>query len=103
MTTGRMTTGPSAIKEMKRKEKTRWKTARKALQYCWRKRSLGITYGGKPREGARQSAWVDADHGTRPDKRRRVSGGAVIMCDSAISWSSRVEKVTAVRHQSRNT
>ncbi|CAM9169235.1 unnamed protein product [Ascophyllum nodosum] len=64
---------------------THWKAAWKTLEYLWRTRNLGITYGGKPEEGAKLSSWVDPDHGTCPDTRRSVSGGAVIMDNDAIS------------------
>ena len=71
-----------------------WKAAKKALQYLWRTKDMGITYEGGT-GGTKLSAWVDADYGTCPDTRRSVSGGAVMLGDGAISWFSRVQKVTA--------
>ena len=66
-----------------------WKAARRALQNLWCTKDVGITYRGTPGPWKKLSAWVDADFTTCPDTRRSVSGGA------AISWFSRVQKVTA--------
>ena len=40
------------------------------------------------------SAWVDADHATCPDTRRSIFGGAVMLTGGAISWFSRVQRIT---------
>ena len=55
---------------------------------------VGITYGGTAESCTKLSAWVDADFTTYPDTRRSVSGTAV-MLRGAISWFSRVQKMTA--------
>ena len=72
-----------------------WKAVKKALQYLWRTKDMGITYGKEPGGNIKLSAWVDADYGTCPDTRRSVSGGAVMMGKGAISWFSRIQKATA--------
>ena len=72
-----------------------WRAAKRALQYLWRTKDVGIIYGGTPRSCTKLSAWVDADFATCPDTRRLVSGGTVMLGGGAISWFSRVQKVTA--------
>ena len=54
-----------------------WRAAKRALQYLWRTKDVGITYGGTPGSCTKLWAWVDADFTTCPDIRRSVSGGAV--------------------------
>ena len=71
-----------------------WRTAKRALQYLWRTKDVGITNGGTPGSCTKLSAKVDADFATCPDTRRSVSGGAVMREEGAISWFSRVQKVT---------
>ena len=56
-----------------------WKAAMKALRYFWQTKDLDITYGGVMSRGLTMSARVDSDHATRPDSRRSVSGGAVML------------------------
>ena len=56
---------------------------------------VGITYRGTPGSCTKLSAWVDADFATYPDTQRSVYGGAVMLGGGAISWFSRVQKVTA--------
>ena len=56
-----------------------WRTAKRALQYPWRTKDVGITYGGTPRSCTKLSAWVDADFATCPGTRRSVLGGAVML------------------------
>ena len=72
-----------------------WRAAKRALQYLWRTKDVGITYGGTPGPCKKLSAWVNADFATCPDTRRSVSGGEVMLGEGAISWLSRVQKVTA--------
>ena len=73
-----------------------WRAAKRTLlQYLWRTEDVGITYGGTPGSCTKLSAWADADFATCPDIRRSVSGGAVMLPGGAISWFSRVQKVTA--------
>ena len=72
-----------------------WRAAKRALQYLWRTKDLGITYGGTPGSSTKPSAWMDADSAACPDTRRSVSGGAVMLGGGAISWFSRVQEVTA--------
>ena len=62
-----------------------WKAAMRAMQYLWRTKDLGITYGGGLECDIKLSAWVNADHATCTDTRRSVSGGAVMLRDGAIS------------------
>ena len=64
-----------------------WEAVMKALQYFWRTKNLGITYGGGTSNDTKMSAYVDSDHATCPDSRRSVSGGAVLLGSGAISWS----------------
>ena len=52
----------------------RWGAAKRALQYLWRTKDVGITYGGRPGLRTKLSAWVDADFATCPDIRIRVRG-----------------------------
>ena len=56
-----------------------WKVAMKALRYIWQTKDLDITNGGVTSRGLTMSACVDSDHATRPDSRRSVSGGAVML------------------------
>ena len=72
-----------------------WEAVMKALQYFWRTKNLGITYGGGTSNDTKMSAYVDSDHATCPDSRRSVSGGAVLLGSGAISWFSRAQRVTA--------
>ncbi|CAM9655263.1 unnamed protein product, partial [Ascophyllum nodosum] len=58
---------------------THWRAAKRALQYLWRTKHVGITYSGTPGSCTKLSAWVDADFATCPDTRRLVSGGAVML------------------------
>ena len=73
---------------------THWRAAKRALQYLWQTKDIGITYGGTPESCTKLSAWVDADFATCQDTRRLVSGGAVMLRGGAISWFSRMKKVT---------
>ena len=52
-----------------------WRAAKRALQYMWRTKDVGITYGGTRVPCTKLSAWVDADFATFPDTWRSVSGG----------------------------
>ena len=72
-----------------------WRVAKKALQYLWLTKDIGITYRGTSRSCTKLSALVDANFATCPDTRRSVSGGAVMLGGGAISWFSKVQKVTA--------
>ncbi|CAM9160577.1 unnamed protein product, partial [Ascophyllum nodosum] len=72
-----------------------WRAAERALQYLWRTKDVGVTYGGTPGSFTKLSAWADADFATCPDTRRSVSGGAVMLREGAISLFSRMQKVTA--------
>lgn len=56
--------------------------------YLWhtKEMGMGITYEG--------DMGIDVDYGTHPDTRCSVSGGAVVMGKCAISWFSRIKKVT---------
>ena len=72
-----------------------WRAAKRAQQYMWRTENVGITYGGTQGSCTKLSVRVDADFATCPDIRRSVSDGAVMLEESAISWFSRVQKVTA--------
>ena len=72
-----------------------WKAVMKVPQYLKRTVSLGVTYGGATEDNVKLSAWVDADHASCPDTRRSVSGGAVMLDGEAISWFSRVQRITA--------
>ena len=65
-----------------------WRAAKRALQYLWRTKDAGITYGGTPGSSTKLSAWVDATFATCPDTRRSVSGG-VVMLGGARSVGSR--------------
>ena len=56
-----------------------WRAAKRALQYLWRTKDVGITYGGRPGLCTKLLAWVDADFATCPDTRRSVSGRAVML------------------------
>ena len=56
-----------------------WGVTKRALQYLWRTKDNGITYGGTPGSCTNLSAWVDADFTTCPDTRRSVSGVAVML------------------------
>ncbi|CAN0457551.1 unnamed protein product, partial [Ascophyllum nodosum] len=56
-----------------------WRAAKRALQYLWRAKDVGISYGGTPGSCTKLSAWVDADFTTCPYTRRSVSGGAVML------------------------
>ena len=76
-------------------EPVHWRAAKRALQYLWRTKDVGITYGGTPGSCTKLSASVDADFATCPDTRRSVSGGAVMLGGGVISWFSRVQNVTA--------
>ena len=67
-----------------------WRAANRAVQYLWRTKDVGITYGGTPGSCTKLSAWVDADFATCPDTRRSVSGGAAMLGGGTISWFSRV-------------
>ncbi|CAM9771874.1 unnamed protein product [Ascophyllum nodosum] len=69
--------------------------AKRALQYLWRIKDVGITYGGTPGWCTKLLAWIDADFPTCPDTRCSVSGGAGMLEGGVISWFSRVQKVTA--------
>ena len=44
-----------------------WGAAKRALQYLWRTKDVGITYGGTPGSYTKLPAWVDADFATCPD------------------------------------
>ena len=72
-----------------------WRAAKRPLQYLWRTKDVGITYGGTPGSCTKLSVWVDANFATCLDTRRSVSGGAVMLEGRVISWFSRVQKVTA--------
>ncbi|CAM9406795.1 unnamed protein product [Ascophyllum nodosum] len=72
-----------------------WRAAKRALQYLWCTKDVGITYGGTPGSCINLLAWVDADFATCPDTRRSVSGGAVMLGGGAISCFSREQKMTA--------
>ena len=72
-----------------------WKAVMKALQYLKRMASLGVTHGDATEDNMKLSAWVDADHASCPDTRRSVSGCALILGGGAISWFSRVQRITA--------
>ena len=76
-------------------EPVHWRAAKRALQYLWLTKDVGVTYGGTPGSCTKLSAWVDADFATCPDTRRSVLGGAVMLGGGAISWFLRVQKVTA--------
>ena len=56
-----------------------WRAVKRALQYLWRTKDVGITYGGTPVSCTKLSVWVDADFATCPGTRRSVSGGAVML------------------------
>ena len=56
-----------------------WRAAKRALQYPWRTKDVGITYGGTPGSCTKLSVWVDADFATCPDTRHSVSGGPVML------------------------
>ena len=56
-----------------------WGAAKRALQYLWCTKDVGITYGGTPGSCTKLSTGVDADFVTCPDARRSVSGGAVML------------------------
>ena len=56
-----------------------WGAAKRALQYLWHTKDVGITYRETPGSCTKRSAWVDADFATCPDTRRSVSGGAVML------------------------
>ena len=71
------------------------KAVMKALQYLKQTASLGVTYGGATEDNMKLSACVDADHASRPDTRRSVSGGAVVLGEWAISWLSRAQRIIA--------
>ena len=58
---------------------THWRAVKRVLQYLWRTKDVGITYGGTPGSCTKLSAWVDADFATCLDTRRSVSGGAVML------------------------
>ena len=72
-----------------------WRMAERVVQYLWRTKDVGITYGGTPVSCTKLSAWVDAEFATCPDTRRSVSGGTVMLDGGAISWFSRMQKVAA--------
>ena len=72
-----------------------WGAARRALQYMWRTKVVGIAYGRTPGSCTKLSACVDADFANCPDSRRSVLGEAVVLGGRVISWFSRVQKVTA--------
>ena len=72
-----------------------WRAAKRALQYLWRTKDVGITYGGMSGLCTKLSAWVDADFATCPNTRRSVSGGTVLLGRGAISRFSRLQKATA--------
>ena len=44
-----------------------WRVAKRALQYLWRTKDVGITYGGTPGSCTKLSVWVDADFTPCPD------------------------------------
>ena len=69
------------------------KAVMKALQYLKQTASLGVTYGGATEDNMKLSACVDADHASRPDTRRSVLGGAVVLGEWAISWLSRAQRI----------
>ena len=60
-----------------------WRAVKWALQYLWRAKEVGITYGG--RQGSCTKLSADADFATCPDTRHSVSGGAVMLGGGAIS------------------
>ena len=66
-----------------------WRAAKRTLQYVCRTKDVG------PGSYTKLSAWVDADFACCPDTRRLASGGVVMLGGGAISWFSRVQKVTA--------
>ena len=73
-----------------------WRAAKRALQYLWRTKDVGNTYGGTLGSCTKLSALVDADFATCSHTRRSVLGGAVMARGvGAISWFSRMQKVTA--------
>ena len=80
----------------------RWGMTKRALQYLWRTKDVGITYGGMPGSCTKLSAWVDADFTTCPDTRRSVPGGAVMLGGGAISCFLRVQKVTTAASSESN-
>ncbi|CAM9960652.1 unnamed protein product, partial [Ascophyllum nodosum] len=51
-----------------------WGAAKRVLQYLWRTKDVGITYGGTLGSCTKLSAWVDADFTPCPDSRRSVPG-----------------------------
>ena len=65
------------------------------LQYLLGTLERGITFDGMCGQGE-LLAYVDADYATDVDKRRSVSGGIVMLGGAAISWFSRMQKVSAL-------
>ena len=41
-----------------------WRAVKRALQYLWRAKDVGITYGGTPGSCTKLSAWIEADFTT---------------------------------------
>ena len=73
-----------------------WRASKRVLQYLWRTKDVGITYGGTPGSCIKLLAYGGADFVTCPDTRRSVSGGVVMLGGGVRSvWFSRVQKVTA--------
>ena len=55
------------------------RVAKRALQYLWPTKDLGISYGGTPGSCTKLSAWAGTNFATCPDSRRLVSGGTVML------------------------
>ncbi|CAM9329135.1 unnamed protein product, partial [Sphacelaria rigidula] len=72
-----------------------WEAVMKVMQYLKNTKDCRIVYGETSRSDTKFSAWVDPDHSMCPDTRRSVSGAAFILAGGAISWFSRVQKLTA--------
>ena len=56
----------------------------KVMQHLKRTTDCEIVYEGTSRNDIKLSAWVDADHATRPDTRRSVSGAAIMLAGDAV-------------------
>ena len=71
-----------------------WKAVIQIIQYLLGTKDLGLTFGR--RSGLEMAAFADANYADKADDRRSVSGVAVTLAKSVMSWSSSTEGVTAL-------
>eukprot|EP00961_Rhodomonas_salina_P027433 371174-Rhodomonas_salina.1 len=70
--------------------------AKRLLRYVKATHEVGITFTRGSAAPNQLYAYVDADHAGDPEGRRSVTGFVVMMNGGAISWESKLQKVTAL-------